>query len=227
MKQQSAIFQPGGKRRVILSDQCGGDLADSSWHPLCGGQWAGAPESIQRSQQKSRDCWWSQSRKPVPPSAAGAAGRVSDGVCFRLFDEQHFQQLDEFTDPEILRTNLGSVILQMLVIGLGSIEDFPFLDPPAQKQINDGFGLLVELGAIDEGGALTKTGREMASLPIDLRLARVMLSARDKNCVTEALVLCSFLSGRDPRAFASRKASTGSAGPCSVQRQKLRLRCRA
>ncbi|WP_217546123.1 ATP-dependent RNA helicase HrpA [Streptomyces sp. GbtcB6] len=134
----------------------------------------------------------------------GRCGRTSDGICIRLYDEDDFVSRPEFTDPEILRTNLASVILQMTAAGLGDIERFPFIDPPDHRNIRDGVQLLQELGAIDPAEKdprkrLTDTGRKLAQLPVDPRLARMVLEADKNGCVREVMVIAAALSIQDPR----------------------------
>ncbi|QCF26243.1 ATP-dependent RNA helicase HrpA [Hydrocarboniclastica marina] len=129
----------------------------------------------------------------------GRCGRVAPGLCFRLYEESDFLGRPEFTDPEIRRTNLASVILQMALLGLGEIRRFPFLDGPDQRQVNDGFKLLEELGAVDARRRLTETGRSMARLPVDPRLARMLLAAEQHNALAEVQVIASGLSVQDPR----------------------------
>jgi ATP-dependent helicase HrpA len=130
---------------------------------------------------------------------AGRCGRVSAGVCIRLYSEDDFNARPEFTEPEILRTNLASVILQMKFLRLGEIQDFPFVEPPDYRAIKDGFQTLHELGAIDENNDLTALGAQLARLPIDPRIARMILAARDENCLDEVLVIAAALSVQDPR----------------------------
>ncbi|MGW0870954.1 ATP-dependent RNA helicase HrpA [Streptomyces sp. NPDC002740] len=134
----------------------------------------------------------------------GRCGRTSDGVCIRLYDEDDFLARPEFTDAEILRTNLASVILQMTAAGLGDIEKFPFLDPPDHRNIRDGVQLLQELNALDPSEKdprrrLTQTGRKLAQLPVDPRLARMVLEADKNGCVREVMVIAAALSIQDPR----------------------------
>ncbi|MFI9554494.1 ATP-dependent RNA helicase HrpA [Nonomuraea endophytica] len=129
----------------------------------------------------------------------GRSGRTSDGICVRLYEEEDFLNRPEFTDPEILRTNLASVILQMTSIGLGDIEAFPFVEPPDKRQVRDGVNLLVELGAFDAQGKLTGTGRKLAGLPVDPRLARMVLEADKNGCLREVMVIAAALSIQDPR----------------------------
>ncbi|MFI7150632.1 ATP-dependent RNA helicase HrpA [Nonomuraea sp. NPDC050022] len=129
----------------------------------------------------------------------GRSGRTSDGVCIRLYEEEDFLKRPEFTDPEILRTNLASVILQMTSIGLGDIEAFPFVEPPDRRQVRDGVSLLHELGAFDGQGGITGIGRKLAGLPVDPRLGRMVLEAEKNGCLREVMVIAAALSIQDPR----------------------------
>ncbi|GGH88662.1 ATP-dependent RNA helicase HrpA [Pseudomonas fluvialis] len=129
----------------------------------------------------------------------GRCGRVEPGICIRLYSEEDFLARPEFTDPEILRTNLAAVILQMLHLRLGSIEDFPFIEPPDGKAISDGFNLLQELSAVNREGQLTPLGRQLARLPIDPRLGRMVLEAAKLGSLEEILIVASALSVQDPR----------------------------
>jgi ATP-dependent helicase HrpA len=145
-------------------------------------------------------------RLPIEPisqaSAAqrsGRCGRVEAGIAIRLYSEDDFERRPEFTDPEILRTNLASVILQMASLGLGDIAGFPFVEPPDRRQVASGIQLLEELGALGEGGRLTRLGRRLARLPIDPRLGRMILEAERLGCVREILVIAAALSLQDPR----------------------------
>ena len=130
---------------------------------------------------------------------AGRCGRVSDGVCIRLYAEDEFDARPAFTDPELLRSSLASVILRALSLNLGRVEDFPFLDPPAPRAIADGHALLAELGAVDERNELTGTGRELARLPLDPRIGRMLLAARSEGCLAQMLVIAAALSVQDAR----------------------------
>ncbi len=129
----------------------------------------------------------------------GRCGREAPGVCIRLYEEDDFNQRPEFTQPEILRTNLASVILQMEVSKLGQVEDFPFVESPDRRMINDGYLLLYELGAVDDKRRLTKLGTMLARLPVDPRLARMLIEAKDEGSVNEVLSIVSALSVQDPR----------------------------
>ena len=137
---------------------------------------------------------------------AGRCGRVASGVCVRLFAEDEFERRPAFTDPEVLRSSLANVILRMKSLGLGAIEDFPFIDPPAPRAIQDGYALLAELGAVDEANELTDTGRQLAKLPVDPRIARMVLAARSENALREVLVIASALSIQDPRERPAERA---------------------
>jgi len=141
--------------------------------------------------------------EPVSQAAAnqraGRCGRVSDGICIRLYDEKGFAERPRFTDPEILRSSLAGVILRMKALGLGNVEDFPFLEPPPKRAIADGYQLLSELGAVDDANELTAIGRELARLPLDPRVGRMILEARDRQALTEVLVIASAFSLQDVR----------------------------
>jgi ATP-dependent helicase HrpA len=145
-------------------------------------------------------------RLPIEPIARASAeqrkgrcGRQSEGICIRLYSQEDFDARAEFTSPELLRTNLASVILQMAALELGEPEDFPFVDAPDSRLINDGYRLLQELKAVDERRQVTALGRQIASLPIDPRLARMLMAATHHGCVAEMLVLAAFLGVQDPR----------------------------
>ncbi|OCX19120.1 ATP-dependent RNA helicase HrpA [Stutzerimonas xanthomarina] len=129
----------------------------------------------------------------------GRCGRVEPGICIRLYSEEDFLSRPEFTDPEILRTNLAAVILQMLHLRLGDIQDFPFIEPPDGKAISDGFNLLQELSAVNRENQLTPLGRQLARLPIDPRLGRMMLEAAQQGSLAEVLIVASALSVQDVR----------------------------
>ncbi len=130
---------------------------------------------------------------------AGRCGRVADGICIRLFEEADFQGRLRFTDPEILRSSLAAVILRMKSLHLTEIESFPFIEPPPGRAIADGYQLLAELGAVDEDNALTPLGHELARLPLDPRVGRMILAARDQHALAEVLIIASALSVQDPR----------------------------
>ena len=141
--------------------------------------------------------------EPISQAAAnqraGRCGRVADGICIRLYDEQDFNGRTKFTDPEILRSSLAGVILRMKSLHLGDVERFPFLEAPRPKAIADGYQLLNELGAVDDANELTPTGRELAKLPLDPRVGRMILEARERNALDEVLIIASALSVQDVR----------------------------
>ncbi|MFC7288009.1 ATP-dependent RNA helicase HrpA [Herminiimonas glaciei] len=141
--------------------------------------------------------------EPIAQSAAnqraGRCGRVAAGVCIRLYDEQDYLLRPKFTEPEILRSSLASVILRMKSLHLTDVETFPFIEPPLGRAIADGYQLLQELGAVDDENRLTKLGRELAKLPLDPRVGRMILAAKDNVCLTEVLIIAAALSVQDPR----------------------------
>ena len=141
--------------------------------------------------------------EPIAQSAAnqraGRCGRVADGVCIRLFEEQDYLLRPKFTEPEILRSSLAAVILRMKSLHLADVETFPFIEPPLARAIADGYQLLQELGAVDDANALTQLGHKLAKLPLDPRVGRMILAALDNVCLTEVLIIASALSVQDPR----------------------------
>ncbi len=141
--------------------------------------------------------------EPISQAAAnqraGRCGRVANGICIRLYDEKEFNARPRFTDPEILRSSLAGVILRMKSLGLGNVEDFPFLEAPQRRAITDGYQLLGELGAVDDANELTPMGKELARLPLDPRVGRMILEARDRGALDEVLVVASALSVQDVR----------------------------
>ena len=130
---------------------------------------------------------------------AGRCGRVAAGVCIRLYDEADYLQRPKFTEPEILRSSLASVILRMKSLHLADVESFPFIEPPPGRAIADGYQLLQELGAVDDDNRLTATGRQLAKLPLDPRVGRMILAALDNVCLTEMLIIAAAVSVQDPR----------------------------
>ncbi len=147
-------------------------------------------------------------RLPIEPVSqasanqrAGRCGRVGPGVCFRLYSAEDFAARPAYTEPEIQRTNLSAVILQMLALGLGDIDGFPFLDKPDRRAINDGLKLLQEIGALDEQRQITHAGRLLAALPVDPRLGSMLIEADARRCLQELLIIVSALSVQDPREF--------------------------
>lgn len=141
--------------------------------------------------------------EPISRSSAnqrkGRCGRIAEGVCIRLYSEEDFNNRPEFTEPEIKRTNLASVILHMESLRLGHIEDFPFIEPPDSRYITDGYKLLHELRAVDERNTVTPLGKEIAHLPVDPKIGRMLITAKQFNCLQELLIIGSALSVQDPR----------------------------
>jgi ATP-dependent helicase HrpA len=141
--------------------------------------------------------------EPISQAAAnqraGRCGRVADGICIRLYDEKDFNGRPRFTEPEILRSSLAGVILRMMSLRLGDVADFPFLEAPRPKAISDGFQLLNELGAVLEDNSLTPIGKELSKLPLDPRVGRMILAARERKCLNEVLIIASALSVQDVR----------------------------
>src|SRR4051812_49211440 len=141
--------------------------------------------------------------EPISQAAAnqraGRCGRVANGICIRLYDEKDFAGRPPFTDPEILRSSLAGVILRMKALHLGNVEEFPFIEPPQRRAIADGYQLLNELGAVDDDNELTDVGRELARLPLDPRVARMILEARQRGALSEVLVIAAALSVQDVR----------------------------
>jgi ATP-dependent helicase HrpA len=139
---------------------------------------------------------------------AGRCGRVANGICIRLYGEDDFKGRPAFTDPEILRSSLAGVILRMKALHLGVVEDFPFIEPPPKKAIVDGYALLAELGAVDDANELTPIGVELSKLPLDPRVGRMILEAKNRESLTEVLVIAAALSGQDARDRPLDKAQT-------------------
>ncbi|WP_445167668.1 ATP-dependent RNA helicase HrpA [Mycolicibacterium sp. Dal123E01] len=197
--EQQRVFQPSRTaRRIVLAT----NVAETSL-TVPGVRYVVDPGTARISRYSRRT---KVQRLPIEPISqasaaqrAGRSGRTAPGVCIRLYSEEDFAARPRYTDPEILRTNLAAVILQMAALQLGDIESFPFLDPPEQRSIRDGVQLLQELGAFDAGGAITDTGRRLAQLPVDPRLARMIVQADTEGCVREVLVLAAALSIPDPR----------------------------
>ncbi len=196
--EQNRIFQSHSGRRVILST----NVAETSL-TVPGIRYVIDPGTARISRYSVRSKVQRLPVEPVSQASAnqrkGRCGRVSDGICFRLYSEEDFLARPEFTDAEILRTNLAAVILQMLRMGLGDIARFPFVDSPDSKAINDGFKLLQELGAVNAERKLTRVGRQLGQLPVDPRLGRMLVEGQKNNALKELLVIVSALAVQDPR----------------------------
>jgi ATP-dependent helicase HrpA len=196
--EQAKIFKPHGNRRIVLAT----NVAETSL-TVPGIRYVVDSGLARMSRYSVRSKVQRLPIEKISQASAnqrkGRCGREAPGVCIRLYSEEDFLQRPEFTEPEILRTNLASVILQMEVSRLGQVEDFPFVEAPDSRLINDGYRLLVELGAVDTRNRLTKLGRTIARLPIDPRLARILIEAKQEGCINEALSIVSALSIQDPR----------------------------
>jgi len=196
--EQDRIFRPGTARRVVLAT----NVAETSLTvPRIRYVVDTGFARVKRYSYRNKV---EQLRvEPVSQAAArqraGRCGRVADGVCIRLYSEDDFARRPAFTDPELLRSSLASVILRAKTLGLGEVAEFPFVDPPSPRAISDGYGLLAELGAVDDRNELTEVGKELARLPLDPRVARMLVGARSAGCLEQVLVIAAGLSVQDPR----------------------------
>ncbi len=198
LAEQNKVFQPHRGRRIILAT----NVAETSI-TVPGIRYVIDPGFARISRYSYRTKVQRLPVEAISQASAnqrkGRCGRVSNGVCIRLYEQQDFDRRAPFTDAEILRTNLAAVILQMLQLRIGDIRDFPFLDPPDQRLINDGFKLLQELQAVDAAGRLSAIGRQLLQLPLDPRLGRMLLAAGERGCVAPVLTIVSALAVQDPR----------------------------
>ncbi|MEN9887930.1 MAG: ATP-dependent helicase HrpB, partial [Pseudomonadota bacterium] len=196
--EQDRIFHPGRERRIVLAT----NVAETSL-TVPGIRYVIDAGTARVKRYSLRSKVEQLLVEPVSQAAAnqraGRCGRVADGICIRLYDEADFNARPRFTDPEILRSSLAAVILRMKSLHLGHVEDFPFLEAPSRRAITDGYQLLQELGAVDEANELTKLGGELAKLPLDPRVGRMILEARDRQALDEVLVIASALSVQDVR----------------------------
>ncbi|PPD44718.1 MAG: ATP-dependent RNA helicase HrpA [Methylobacter sp.] len=199
VSEQERVFNPkGGKIRIVLAT----NVAETSLTvPGIRGVIDTGHARISRYSPKSKI-----QRLPIERISqssanqrAGRCGRVAEGICIRLYSRQDFEARPEFTEPEILRTNLSAVILQMLALKLGDIEDFPFIEPPDDKMIRDGKTMLHEVNALDKAGQLTETGKQLAKFPTDPKLARMLVAAHEEGCLHEVAIIVAALSVQDPR----------------------------
>ena len=204
-QEQNKIFHPSGLNRIVLAT----NVAETSL-TVPGIKYVIDPGTARISRYSYRTKVQRLPIEPISQASAnqrkGRCGRVSEGICIRLYSEEDFNSRPEFTDPEILRTNLASVILQMTALGLDDIEAFPFVDAPDKRHIQDGIKLLEELGAFEmirtkagEKRQLTAAGRQLAQLPVDPRLAKMLLSAVSQGALHEVMIIVSALSIQDPR----------------------------
>jgi ATP-dependent helicase HrpA len=196
--EQNQVFQPHKGRRIVLAT----NVAETSL-TVPGIRYVIDPGLARISRYSHRT---KVQRLPIEKVSqasanqrAGRCGRVGPGVCIRLYDETDFKQRSEFTDPEIKRSNLAAVILQMKSLHLGDIEHFPFVEAPDNTMISDGYKLLEELGAVNAQRDLTEIGRQLARLPLDPRVARMVLAAKDESALNEVMIIASALSVQEPR----------------------------
>jgi ATP-dependent helicase HrpA len=198
MEEQARIFKPGGARRVVLAT----NVAETSL-TVPGIRFVVDSGLARVNRYSYRNKVEQLLTEPVSQASAnqraGRCGRVAAGVCVRLYSEEDYQARPEYSEPEILRSSLASVILRMKALGLTDVERFPFLDPPQPRMIADGYQVLAELGAVDEENRITPVGRKLARFPIDPRIARMILAAEREGCLAEVLVIAAVLETDDPR----------------------------
>ena len=198
--EQHRVFEPHANRRVVLST----NVAETSL-TVPGVRFVVDTGTARISRYSRRSKVQRLPIEPISQASAnqrsGRCGRVAPGVAIRLYSEDDFTTRPEYTEPEILRTNLASVILQMMALGLGDVDTFPFIEPPDRRVVKDGLTLLFELGATTApaDGALTETGRRLARLPLDPKLGRMVLAAETNGCVKEVMIIAAALSIQDPR----------------------------
>ncbi|MCV2363713.1 ATP-dependent RNA helicase HrpA [Paucibacter sp. DJ1R-11] len=197
-QEQDRVFEPHGQRRIVLAT----NVAETSL-TVPGIRYVIDPGTARVKRYSYRNKVEQLQIEPVSQSSAnqraGRCGRVSNGICIRLYDEKDFNERPRFTDPEILRSSLAGVILRMKSLGLGQVDEFPFIEPPPRKAVADGYQLLQELGAVDDLNELTPLGRELSKLPLDPRVGRMILEARNREALNEVLIIASALSGQDVR----------------------------
>ena len=197
-RDQDRVFNPGPQRRIVLAT----NVAETSLTvPRI--HYVVDPGLARIKRYSPRGKLDRLHVEPISQASAdqrkGRCGRIAPGTCYRLYSEAEFESRPPYTDPEIRRAALGGVILRMLALRLGRIEDFPFLEPPDPRAIADGWQTLLELGAVDAGRRLTDIGRTMARMPVDVKLARMLVAANAHGCLREMLVIAAFLGIQDPR----------------------------
>ncbi|MFW9445492.1 ATP-dependent RNA helicase HrpA [Xanthomonas euvesicatoria pv. euvesicatoria] len=195
---QDRVFNPGPRRRLVLAT----NVAETSLTvPRI--RYVVDPGLARVKRYSPRQKLDRLHIEPISQASAnqrmGRCGRIAEGICYRLYAEADFAARPAFTDPEIRRSSLSGVILRMLQLGLGRIEDFPFLEAPDERALADGWQQLLELGAIDAQRRLTATGRQMARLPVDVKLARMLVAAQQHGCLREMIIIAAFLGIQDPR----------------------------
>ena len=198
IEDQQKIFRPSGQRRIVLAT----NVAETSLtvpgikYVIDTGL---ARVNRYSPRAKVEQLQIEKISQAAAKQRAGRCGRVSNGICVRLYGEDDFNQRQAFTDPEILRSSLASVILRMADLRLGDVAEFPFIEAPSSRLISDGYQLLQELGAVTERREITELGRQMARLPLDPRVARMIIAAKKEGCLREILIIASVLSIQDPR----------------------------
>jgi ATP-dependent helicase HrpA len=205
-EEQERIFKPHGGRRIVLAT----NVAETSL-TVPGVRYV-VDTGLARVKRYSYRSKVEQLRvenisQASAKQRAGRCGRVARGICIRLYAEEELKLRPAFTDPEVLRSSLANVILRMKSLGLGTVEEFPFIDPPSPKAVQDGYALLAELGAVDDANELTQTGKQLAKLPVDPRIGRMVLAAKSENALREVLVIAAALSVQDPRQRPSDRAA--------------------
>ena len=197
-QEQDRVFQTGNGRRIVLAT----NVAETSL-TVPGIRYVIDSGSARVKRYSFRNKVEQLQVEPISQAAAnqraGRCGRVANGICIRLYDEKDFNARPRFTDPEILRSSLAGVILRMKSLHLGHVEDFPFIEPPLRKAIADGYQLLNELGAVDDDNEITPLGQTLAKLPLDPRVGRMILEAKDRQALAEVLVIAASLSVQDVR----------------------------
>jgi ATP-dependent helicase HrpA len=198
VKDQDRVFKPGPKRRIVLAT----NVAETSLTvPRI--RYVVDPGTARVKRYSPRMKLDRLHIEDIAQASAdqrkGRCGRVSSGICYRLYSEQDFDGRPRYTDPELLRSSLAGVILRMLSLGLGRVEDFPFIDAPDPRAVADGWQQLSELGAVDKHRQLTPVGRQMAAFAVDVKLARMLIAAKERGALREMIVIASFLGLQDPR----------------------------
>ena len=198
VRDQDRVFNPGTKRRIVLAT----NVAETSLTvPRI--RYVVDPGTARVKRYSPRGKLDRLHIEPISQASAdqrkGRCGRISEGTCYRLYSEADFESRARYTDPEIRRAALAGVILRMLSLGLGHIEDFPFLEPPDNRAVADGWQQLAELGAVDEHKKLSAIGRTMSRLPVDVKLARMLVAAEAQGCLREMIAIAAFLGIQDPR----------------------------
>ncbi len=195
---QERVFKPGGARRIVLAT----NVAETSL-TVPGIRYVvdtGVARINRYSyRNKVEQLQVEKISRASANQRAGRCGRVMSGICIRLYAEEDYLARPEFTTPEILRSSLASVILRMKSLRIGEVENFPFIESPAPRMIADGYQLLTELGAVNDNNELTQVGWQLAKFPIDPKIARMILAAKEENCLSEVLIIASALSLQDPR----------------------------